>query len=610
MRKLYHKFLCACALSIGLCASAYAQTPGTACRSAIPMGQNYSAQVQNGQTIWYSAWTFDLPLTVTFAPTNGANDPAPLVEMDFTCTPGYYRDTILCSLFCATSGSGISIDLPHKPKLDSKVINGKFVYYLSLGKTYRDLLLQMGISYNVEVFVKVTYRSGGTISLAPDEMFTSCVDNAKFMHFGDTVQVKAFDTLRHVVVPYVQWQYDSIQYEWTGTQPCHLAVGNSCSFHPLDGTDASIIDGGAIQPGGKWKVTSDLLTSYVTDQVNFPNEAGLYFAKFYSTEPGVIKINKVPAVPPRGKAILLRYKRTYPLVAYDTVIYAMPKTWNEDLEFITPTKHVFRMIISNDPDFAVAHVLDTCWFDPTENGHHLGLFSKTLKAYWQRAIDQYLYVRFVCSEATTVTPYQWEMSECISKSPLIEKGKDIDVKKGSYGEAYYRFYYNHWRGGDMKFRWKGTQGKCPLYIGDTCKMKITSSTDPHIVLRANVPKNSTWTLTADNLESLAPHVDPDGYLYIRFDPGGNAKMVVTSTAPAEKDPEYPHTTVDAACQEGTINVYLVRVTEPQTLTLYDSADQPVQTWAAVADQAQLVGPLASGTYHIVGTSETIEIVVP
>ena len=84
---------------------AYAGTPGSSCADAIPMGNNYSAQVVKGQSIWYSAWTFDLPLTVTFAPANGASDPAPLVEMDFSCTTGVYEDSILCSLFCATSGS-------------------------------------------------------------------------------------------------------------------------------------------------------------------------------------------------------------------------------------------------------------------------------------------------------------------------------------------------------------------------------------------------------------------------------------------------------------------------------------------------------------------------
>ena len=88
--------------------------------------------------------------------------------------------------------------------MKTKILDdGTFVYYLSLGKDYRDLLLQMGISYNLEVFVKVTYKSNGKIAMAPDDMFTNCMDGAKFMHLGDTVRVAAKDKERHVIVPYV-----------------------------------------------------------------------------------------------------------------------------------------------------------------------------------------------------------------------------------------------------------------------------------------------------------------------------------------------------------------------------------------------------------------------
>ena len=88
----------------------YAQDPdGKTCATAIPLGKDYQKQVLNGQEIWYSAWTFDLPLSVYFAPEHGSADPAPIVAMDFSCTSGFYEDSILCSLFCKTSGaSGIS----------------------------------------------------------------------------------------------------------------------------------------------------------------------------------------------------------------------------------------------------------------------------------------------------------------------------------------------------------------------------------------------------------------------------------------------------------------------------------------------------------------------
>ena len=71
---------------------------GKSCSNPIPLGKDYSATITKPQTVWYSANTFDLPLAVYFKTTT-PNQP-PIVEMDFTCTPGVYADSILCSLFC------------------------------------------------------------------------------------------------------------------------------------------------------------------------------------------------------------------------------------------------------------------------------------------------------------------------------------------------------------------------------------------------------------------------------------------------------------------------------------------------------------------------------
>ena len=115
---------------------------GDSCNDPIPLGKNYSAEITKPGTVYYSANTFDLPLAVYFKTTT-PNQP-PLVEMDFTCTPGVYTDSILCSLFCKNGGSGIEFDMPHKPDLKVTTLeDGSFAYYIAMGKTYRDLLLQV-----------------------------------------------------------------------------------------------------------------------------------------------------------------------------------------------------------------------------------------------------------------------------------------------------------------------------------------------------------------------------------------------------------------------------------------------------------------------------------
>lgn len=585
---------------------AYAQRDGSTCYKAIPIGTEYTENITSAQTVWYTARTFDLPLAVYFIPEN-ESDPAPEVEMDFSCTSGIYSDPIICMLFC--KGGSLTMPMPHRPVLKETTVDGHLAYYISVGKSYRDLLVKMGIDYNVDVVIKVTYHSAGSMSIAPDDMFANCVEVEKIVHLGDSIPVEATDKESYVIVPYVQWQYDSIQYEWFGTTPCVLSVGNNCTFDPTSSTDESIMDGGPnspsnpMQPGTKWKVTSDLLRQYVSDTVNYPNEAGMFFAKFYSEASGGMKITKIPTLPPRGDAVIMRYDRAYPLSAYDTTIYAMPISWKEDLQFTTPTEHLFSMTIANDPDFADAHILATYSFDPYIEGHILGIFGTELKELWKKAVDRYLYVRFICSEATNVTSAQWTVSPCISKSKLITNGYEPTITKGSNGKVFYRFYYSHWKGGDMKFQWKNTRTKCPFFMGDTCLYEY-STTDAHVFLYDTVPTNGTWTLTKEKLDTLEKYVDGDGYLYILFNPAAQAKMIFSTDAPEETDPTYPTATVIVGCDN--TNLPYVQVKREQIVIVKNEAGAVVKTIPnAQPDTKYSLSELPAGKYTLQGENETI-----
>jgi len=606
MKRIRYILLCACAL-IGTCAQAYAQAPGAACRTAIPMGKDYNAQVRNGQTVWYSAWTFDLPLTVTFAP-ESKTDPAPEVEMDFTCTPDYYQDSILCSLFCKTSN--VQFDMPHKPSLSSKTLeDGTFVYYLSLGKRYRDLLLQVGISYNVEVFVKVTYKCNGKISLAPDDLFTNCVDNAKFMHFGDTVDVKASDKQRHVIVPYVQWQEDTIIYRWKGTAPLTMSVANTCDFDPTDNTDGNIIQYVAnIQPGDSVKVSATRIYNWVHNP-RFPNEAGMYFAKFYSAEPGTITVVKAPQSPPQGEATLLRFDKTYPLNASDSSVFAITRIWNDDTlntQFVAPTEHVFRMTIATDPDFAAEHVLKEYQFEKKSSGRWLGVYGKEMVAFWGKTTEQYLYIRFDCSEATTITPSKWQVSSCVvnTKNYITSLDTSFTVKRASTGGNYI-LNYSQWLGGDLKMTFTPAQ-KCSVFVATDCSIKTTAAPAPNrLYYKLLTQSKNSLTIPADTIASWAPRVAEDGYIYmcLYHSSSGTYKMAIKSSAPEDTDPVYPASTIAVAC-DGTKVV--VMVSQPQTIEVYDESSVKKAEWnAEPGTPHELVLPV--GKYTLVGEKEKIEI---
>ena len=595
---------------------AYADATGQKCREAIPLGKNYTEEVKAGQTIWYSAWTFDLPLSVYFAPTKGEGQPAPEVEMDFSCVSGYYTDPILCSLFCKTSGgSGIDMGLPHKPTLNStKLDDGTFVYYLSLGKRYRDLLLQVGISYNVEVYVKVHYLCDGTITLTPDDLFTNCMDGAKFMHIGDplndTVQVAANDTNRHVIFPFLQWQEDTIIYKWTGNAPCEVVVANTCDFLVYNLTDENIIDRKTIAPGDSVKIKATAIYDWVHNP-DYPNEAGMYFAKIKSEEPGVLKIKKAAQAAPDGGATLLRFDRTYALDANSQAIYAIPRSWDVNVKLTAPTSHLFTMVLSSTADFGESDTLKIYNFDKSDNGRWKGIFGTDLKNSWNKVPSgqHYLYIRFICTEATTITPERWAVSECYESTAdkLVVPGQVITVAKNS--TVVYRFAYPQWVGGDMTIEF-ALNKNCFVYIADTCKMNINKGeeeVDYWLKYKALTKSSAPLVITADEIASWKDKIDVEGNFYALFSTSENStnrKLTFTSTAPEDKDPEYPRVTIAVECDEDK-NVF-VHVSEDQPIVVTDVTDTKVDEWEAVVGEKHALN-LQPGTYTISGKNDKIVV---
>lgn len=596
---------------------ANAANPGTTCQTAKPLGDNFHETI-NGtfpKVVWYKAMTFDLPLTVYFAPQN-ETDPAPEVEMDFSCTSGYYQDSILCSLFCRTGGSsGIDMRMPHKPALQTDHLpDGTFVYYLSLGKKYRDLLLQMGISYNLEVVVKVTYHSAGEISIAPNDLFANCMDGHKFIHLGDTVQVGTQDKNRHVIVPYVQWQEDSIRYVWEGTADVIAAVGYGCSYDPTDNGDATILDVPVLHaPKDTLKLTSSELRYYVQEA---ESEAGMFYAKFYTQGTGTMKIEQVPQAPPQGGATLLKYDRATPV---DTAkLYAIPYTWTTATRFDVPTAYIFRMYVGSTHDFTKETAIASYQFNRNSNSHWYGLQTSEMESLWTQATGQYLYIRFECGEKTTITPSLWRPSDCVSSTTLITKNSTFTINARS--NTIYRIYYNDWKDGDMSVTFNQTT-MCKMLVSGSCEIGTNGNVNT-IIYYEELEDKDTYNIPLSEIADWADNVDADGYIYMRFytTRTGGGKITLSTTAPDEVDPApvvYPAATVSVVCNgEPTSSgqVFTVSVSAAQTLNIYPgpvnniSSRTPIETWSQTPSQTHNM-TLQTGVYTLVGENETIQIEV-
>lgn len=585
----------------------YAQGPGETCYKAIPLGKDYKVNITGAKTVWYTAWTYDLPLSVYFIPKK-ETDPAPEVMMDFGCTPGIYGDPILCMLFC--KGASMAKEIPSYPKLSTTEVDGKFAYYLSMGKTYRDLLLKMGIDYNVQVFVKVTYHSAGEMSIAPDNMFSNCMDGAKFIHLGDTVKVKPMDTKRHVVVPYVQWKNENILYQWTGTQPCRFIVTSDCSSNVLDdGSDGNILQIKTLNSGEELAVSKQNIKHYV-DFVN--NEAGMFFVKCYSEGEGVLTIAKEPVPPPRGGAQLLYYDQTQILLANDTdALFAISTDWEDGTKFSVPTDHIFRMYVDSTPNFIPSKALLTYTFNRVDSGgRDLRLDKAAMTEMWKKKNknDRYLYIRFACTARTDLTATLWEPSPCTTKATLIKRNDSLTVRNPTYYTDYYRFRYVDWEGGNMVFTWWVKAANCDVAVGDTCEFNVSNGAD-HVVQFFTAPKRTStavkpYTVPATDVAKWKPYVDEEGFLYLRFNSNKYAGgMTVKTDAPEEKDPTYPASTIALVC-EGT--KVMVSVSRSQTIKVFDMAGAKQAEWAAEPGTPHELN-LAPGAYMVEGEEEKIAI---
>ena len=588
---------------------------GESCSNPIPLGTNYSAEITGTgtRTKWYMARMYDLPLTVRYYPNDEMA--APDLYMDFSCTPGVYDDSIICSQFCTENDP--LLKLPHHVTptwtLDE---NNQVCYEVSMGASYRDRLLEVGIHYDVEILIRAVYYGTGTITLTQDA-FANCMDGYKFMHSGDTVHVHADDDSRHVIVPYVQWQRDSIRYVWNGTAPLQLSVGTECKFDPFDNSDPNIVNFVEMQPGDTFKLTSAQLDYYVKGGVYY-SEAGMFFAKWYSEGEGILKVERIPMAPPKGGATLLQYNKATPVTASDTVVktYAIPLTWTDDVKFTTPTDHVFKMYIGTRHDFLPQQAIASYRFFPSSEGHWYGLYASDMQKLWGKAEEQYLYIKIWCVEETTITPLHWYPSDCLvdGKTTYIPP-KDTIMTIGKTENKLYRLFYNEWTGGDMTLKFSLTND-CQIFITDTCEL-ITNGNKPCVIYTKILKKQNTYTLSATTIEGWKNRVvDEDGFIYLRvYTNVDGGFLTITTTAPEEGDPVpivYPAATVYVTCGEkessGAQSV-TVKVSVEQDIIIFDSEANVVESWRQKLTEAPHSITLQPGAYSLEGEREKIAILI-
>lgn len=601
-------------LLLALAAAAQAVVhDGTTCERAIEITREQQILIPGPGEYWYSAWTYDLPMSVTFTTQvlgNASLCIAPRVEVDFTCT-GIYDDPRLTELFDKASGS--YVDMPYVLRCDSQVLdNGNIkIYTLNVGENFRTLLVQAGITRNLKAYVHVTAHSMGSVKVKPDTVSGACLRSSTMISLGDTLHIAANDSASTFTLPLSGWKNDSIRFRWLGQQhPLHADLTiQHCDFSSADPT--AIKEQFDIDVMDEHKYTAEQVTDLVERETFGGN---VYYAHFLSAEAADLIVEKVPTVPGAGGAKTLRLGRATQLPLGDTTVYCFYKTWT-GTTFTAPTENIFRMYIGTTPAIdtadASSYIASYQFMRDAYGTHRWDITNPEMRALTAQAVDNYLYVRFFCAAATSIIPSTLD-DDCAngSKSTFVS-GQSVAIGKKTGSSAYYRLFLPEWRGMDIQFRWAGAQAAMKFYIADTC-MFATNTSAPRLVGYAQVNAKGTYTLPASNFEtyiSLEKIADPTGYLYMRVDANENANLTLTAIGKQpEQEPEAPafeRQNVDIQCetQANGRTAYVVRVLRPEELTLTTGGGMVVATWTQEPkDTHTLSTALPAGTYILTAAS--------
>ena len=554
------------AIALLLMATAVVAQSGLTCDDPIQIDSSYVGRVDGPCTLWYTAGTYDLPLNVHFIPDNYDSDMSPEVVIDLTCVPGVYADPKVDSLLTMVEDFGISF--PIELWCDRTLNGDKVEWDLFVDDMYREQMAEFGVTYNVQAFVQVTFYEAGTISLRPDLTFADCVNNSEHVVLDDSIAIEPDDRQRVFIMPYTDWQNDSIQFVWTGDEPATvwIASGN-CDFNPSP-SSGYVWDNYVVSNAAPYKLSN----KKIVDAIKNNSGGGLLYAKVTSATAGKLLVEKIPLPKPQAGAQLLEYGTTVSLDANDTTLYCFPTVWGSSQILAAPAANI-TMYASAQPVFECskddAAVVAAYPFSRSAEESELSLSLKDLSTMTSKASDSYIYVRFISNVPTAITPVEWASSECADKSTAVVAG-NVMATSTSTVNTVYRLRYDDWKDSDMEIYWHSARGTVTVYIADTCSFATGT-----FVAQQIIKSKETFVMDVATMATWADRVDADGYLYVRFKPQSSGSVTFTSAAPEAVYTDFSATVCFGETYDWNGTTYAETGSYSQTFVAANGADSIV-----------------------------------
>jgi hypothetical protein len=426
------------------------------------------------------------------------------------------------------SASAWDISMPIEFLCEKSLVDGKYVFDISIDKRYREQLAECGITYNVRAYVQVYFPEAGEIRFRPDTVFSSCMENAHMVALGDTINILPNDSDRIFLLPFPEWRKDSIRFVWNGSDGARVWLATQeCDFYP-GMTSSYVWKYYDVAKGSPYK----LMPSDLDQAIKENKVGGLFYGKVLSPSDGQLVVEKIPDAPPAGNAILLEYGKAVHVEANDSnTLFAIPKTWDKATKFISYSKTPITIQMSNSYKFVTSASVFVEQYETYEYEGEAAVYitSAELLSMIQKRQDNYIYVRILSPVSADITPELWgNVSPCLDQSLAIEANNTLSLS-ALFSDRYYRLSYHEYSGYDMKVKWVSSS-KLSFYVGDTCVFEENAS-DEHVIYNRSMNKNVTSTISAETINSWADYVDVDGYLYVRFS-SVNGSITFSTEKPA------------------------------------------------------------------------------
>lgn len=615
MKKFVLKFSL---LVVALCGSVVlkaTEPAGSSCDNPIQLTAEYDATITEPGTYWFSSWTYDLPVKVYYIPTDATVNQPLKAYVDFTCTPGVYDDPNLVELTNLADGWGYA--MPLEFVANATEIDGKPAYELTVEDTYRELMRQFDITYNVEAKVQVEIPAAGKIQLASDSAFRQCIESSHWLQLPDTIHLTPAMSDSVFVMPVTDWKNDSIRMTWTGTeQPLSIWLGSTCDYE-LSTSDPNVINYLMLFPNNETYIEMgysnymDLSSADLRELIQVFGEGGFYYVKLVSAEKADFIIDYKQMSEDMARAIPMELDKPVSVAAEDTAqYYYFRKNWDMySVQWTADTQDTITAYFGTTPTFAISandsHYMGKYTFYPQGDKSQLSLSSRELTNMTANAEMDFLFVRFDAPQETEITPSVWNVGDCVINSVEILPNDSLTLLANRPADVY-RIDYAKWSKGDITISWDGFS-YVRTYLGDTCSFNL-ASTNAHVLNYKVLQKIDTMQITKDWQLGMSDRVDADGFLYFRFNTSGvgelrTAQTIVQGPSTDMNTPEKMDFVVKYA--DGNI---IVQTTASQTFRLYDSLGVLVSTWKQDANVENIVTISTDGLYLLEGDDYAVKVV--